>query len=162
MWSLVLVLALASPPAAAKKAGGPMTRDEAVKLVKAAAKLGGIEETPGLNAKGLGGFMLGPAQVYFEYQAKPPSLVCRAHIFTRHKDLDAGLRAILEEEGKDHLGGGRFEYMSENRAMFLTREYAGGVEEAAFVAEVRALAEASMVWRREVLPRASERAHAKK
>lgn len=139
-----------------------MTRDEAVKLVKAAAKLGGIEETPGLNAKGLGGFMLGPAQVYFEHQAQPPSLVCRAHIFTRHKDLDAGLRAILEEEGKGHLGGGRFEYMSGNRAMFLTREYAGGVEEAAFVAEVRALAEASMVWRREVLPRASERANAKK
>ncbi len=135
-----------------------MTRDDAVKLVKAVHKLAGAE-SPGLNEKGFGGLMLGLAQLYFEHTTAQ-SLVCRAHVFSLPREATPALLAALEEEGQGQLGGGAFEYLPENRGLFLTRAYDVPLDEQVFLADIQALGLASLAWRKDVLPTAFERARA--
>lgn len=160
--SLLCVLAVSSTSAGApvpgKKGRGSMTRDEAVRLVQAVFKSVG-QQSPGLNEKGFGGVMLGVAQVYFEHQAASQKLVCRAHIFTFPKEPEPGKIAGFEQEEQSGTptGGGRFEYMPENKGIFLTRSYDKAADAEVFVREVGELAKASLVWRDEVFARVMER-----
>jgi hypothetical protein len=135
-----------------------MTREDAVRMAKAILKAAGAEGGPGLNEKGLGGAMLGQAQVYFEHQAQPPAFVVRAHVYTFRKEPSPALLQALEAEGRrpERTGGGRLEYIAENRGLFLSRAYAQPVADEVLVAEVRPLAEASLAWRNDVLPKAME------
>jgi hypothetical protein len=136
-----------------------MTRDDAVRLVKSVFKEIGAE-SPGLNEKGFGGTMLGRAQVNFEHREKEGELEVLAHVYTFRNEPKPNVLAALEEEarGGAPLGGGQYRYMPENKGVFLARVYREPVEEASFLADVKALAEASLVWRREVYPRALDRA----
>src|SRR5262245_36168675 len=113
-----------------------MTRDDAVRLVQAVFKAVG-QQSPGLSEKGFGGLMLGTAQVFFEHQPPDGPLLSRAHIYTfRNDPKPAALESLRAEEAAGTAaGGGRFEFVPESRAAFLTRSYPEPVDEAAFVRE---------------------------
>lgn len=146
-----------APSRAPRTGGKTMTREDADRMAKAILKAAGAEG-PGLNEKGLGGAMLGQAQVYFEHQAQPPAFVVRAHVYTFRKEPAPALLQALEAEGRkpERTGGGRLEYVAQNRGVFLTRSYERPVADEALVADVRSLSEASLAWRNDVLPKAME------
>lgn len=143
-----------------------MTREDAVKLVQAFFQAHG-KTSRGLNDKGLGGILFGmpsgAAQVFFEHDAQRGQLVCRGHLFTyRPQDpVEGELNAFREEEkAGTPTGGGRIEYMQENRGLFLTRTYHEAVAPQSFVAEVDKLAAASLNWRGEVFERVMDKLQA--
>jgi len=143
-----------------------MTRDDAVKLVQAFFQAHG-KTSRGLNDKGLGGILFGmpsgAAQVFFEHDAEVGQLLCRAHLFTyRPQDpVEEELKAFREEEKSGTpMGGGRLEYLQENRGLFLTRTYRQAVAHQTFVAEVDKLAAASLNWRGEIFDRVMDKLQA--
>jgi len=136
-----------------------MTRDDAVRLVKAVFRAVG-QESPGLNEKGFGGLMLGLAQVFFEHQPPSGALLGRAHIYTFRKEPRPGALESLqaEENAGTNTGGGSFEFIPENRGAFLTRAYAEPLDEAVFVQQIGEMGAASLEWRDGALQRAFEKA----
>lgn len=158
LWHLsALVVATGAVANANGKSGGAMTREEAGRTVQALFRRANMTSS-GLNDKGFGGLMIGKAQLYFEHRAKETDLVCRAHIFTFRKEPRPGvIDGLRKEETRGALtGGGHVEYMTENSGVFLTRHYLQPVAEGTFLADMDALANASLVWRDDVLPRVFE------
>lgn len=117
-------------------------------------------ESPGLNAKGLGGVQLGSADVYFEHGGqvlnatalRSPTeqpLGVYARIYTFRKPPTAAVMNALEaaESAPDAVnGGGELVYMEENRGLYLGRLYREPPEVAALVSDMGELAAASLHW----------------
>ena len=64
-----------------------------------------------------------------------------------------------EEEGVEGTdsGGGALEYREDARSLLLARTYESAPEPEEFVEDVRILAEASLVWARDAVPRVASR-----
>jgi hypothetical protein len=139
-----------------------MTREDAVKMIRALFRVFG-SDTAGLNEENLGGIMLPEADLFFEYDARASCLFCRASIHTPREPFTVNeLEAFTSEKGAGApSGGGRLEYMAENNGIFLARSYDTPVADGAFVSDMRDLANAALIWRREVLPRALTSVHAR-
>jgi hypothetical protein len=137
-----------------------MTRDEAVQTIKALFRVF-ESDTAGLNEKGLGGILLPEADLYFEYDSGTGNLVCRGAIHSPKVPFTANELEALTREAASGApsAGGHLEYMAENGGVFLTRTYAVVVPDETFVSGMRDLARATLLWRREVLPRALTRVH---
>lgn len=135
-----------------------MTRDEAIRLIQSLALTGGVS-TVGLNEKNLGGLALPGYEVYFEYTLpftqEEPSLTCRALIYRFRKPPAPGLVEAFRAEAAagTPAGGGELEYVEESQGLFLSRTYRKSPGDAAFVADMKALGEASRHWGGEVLER---------
>ena len=139
-----------------------MTRQDAVNQVKGLFRSFG-QESGGLNEYGFGGVELGQATIAFEYDEKRQVLICHGYVDKWHREptkgeLQAYVQGFLDEEKKGtRTGGGRVNYMPENRGLFLSREYASPVTDRAFLRDMNSLAAASLYWSREVFNRVLER-----
>lgn len=136
-----------------------MTFDEAKAQLAAFFQAHGAD-SPGLNARGLGGVVLGQEQLAFEYVGARGTLRCAALIY-RFRGMPK--QAVLEAfraEAKDGAptGGGAVDYDPVARAVFLTRVYDAPVDDAQFVADLSALMEACGEWREHRVAKISARA----
>jgi hypothetical protein len=135
-----------------------MTRDEAQRLVQSFMQA--VEQPgEGLNPQGFGGAMVGDAQLYFEYHDDTKALETSALIY---KFRDAPKPGILEgfqaeEKAGTDTGGGTVDYEKENKSLFLSRTYTKVPQDAAFVADMRRLMDASLVWADSVVDRVASR-----
>jgi hypothetical protein len=135
-----------------------MTRDEAQRLVQTFMQA--VEQpSEGLNPQGFGGAMIGEAQLYFEYHDDKQALEASALVY---KFRDAPKPGILEgfqaeEKAGTDTGGGAVDYEKENKSLFLSRTYAKAPQDAAFLADMRRLMDASLVWSESVLDRVASR-----
>ena len=135
-----------------------MTRDEAQRLVQAFFRSYGVQ-SPGLNAKNLGGAMVGEGQVFFEYRPQRRDLWCGALIYRFRAKPKPGVLEAFRAEGKaTDAGGGTLEYDPEGGGLYLSRVYTRTVPGTRFRADMGRLIQASRVWSVEVLPRAADRA----
>jgi hypothetical protein len=137
-----------------------MTLEEAQRLVQSFIQAhGGDAQASGLNAKGFGGAALGEAQLYFEHVKDSGALKCSALIYRFRDAPRAGLiEAFRDEEKKGtDTGGGKVDYETENKSLFLSRTY--GVLPAAqqFKEDMDRLVEASLTWGEEVFERVADR-----
>lgn len=123
-----------------------MTNEQATDLVKALhAKLGDTT-TRGLNAAGHGGLKVGTELVSFQYIASRGVLIARSHLYTfRHAPApNAVERAKAAFEGKSKLG--TVVYDADAKLLSLATEYAAPVSAEVFLADVKALATASLTF----------------
>lgn len=160
----LLVTPLVNGEGGSRGVRGSMIRDEAQRIVSVFMREAGLVDT-GLNDKGLAGGILEGARMYFEYDEQTRTLHSRAHIFSfRPKPMTAAEREEIWRAGADTttLAGSRLEYMPENNGLFLTRSYPHVADTGAFAADMKRLAEASLVWREKILPKALESANQKK
>ncbi len=141
-----------------------MTREEAASLVQAFIRGAAGMERPGLNDKGFGGILFpsksGAAQTFFEYDSEQKALICRAHLFTftPEEPTSQELQYFSDEERAGApSGGGKLEYMPENKGLYLTRTYRESTPHTAFVDDMMKLAEASLHWRDQVVDRVYDR-----
>ena len=98
------------------------------------------------------GLMLGPAALYFEYDAGRGALTCGALVYRFRSEPRPGVLEDFLEENRG-AGGGALVYREETRSLLLSRGYfeaAGGAE---FEREMKRLAAASLGWGSEVLER---------
>jgi hypothetical protein len=147
-------LARATPPA-----GGPATREASARLVRWFLQTQGAEDTPGLNAQGFGGAMVGGAQLYFEHHADTQQLECGALIYRFREEPKPGVIEGFRkeaEEGSD-TGGGVVDYEPESKSLFLTRTYAQLPSGTDFSRDMEALMKASLEWGHDVLDRVATR-----
>lgn len=141
------------------KGGEPMTREEAVRLVRAFFRGHGMNSS-GLNANNLGGAMVGQGQIYFEYQPRQQALKCSALIYKFHDKPKPGVLEGFKEEEQAKTadtGGGTVDYEPENKGLYLSRTYTKTVDERAFRKDMRRLIKASLVWGDEVLDRVASK-----
>lgn len=136
-----------------------MTRDEAVRLAQALLAETGQPQSVGLNPQGFGGVAIENAQLYFEWHDKEQALECSALI---HKFRDTPKPGILEgfhqeEKSGTDTGGGNVDYEPENKSLFLSRTFTQAPPNTIFVAEMKRLMRASLVWHGEVLDRVASR-----
>jgi len=134
--------------------GDGMTRNEAEQMLRALAGAG--ERPPRFGAGDVTGLMLGPAALYFEYDAARGALKCGALVYRfRNAPRPGVLEDFLEEN--TGAGGGQLVYREETRALLLSRTYAGAVPAEVFAEEMKRLAAASLGWGAEVLERVASR-----
>ena len=141
------------------KGGKPMTREQALRLVRTFLRGSGVD-SPGLNRNNLGGAMVGEGQVYFEYHPKAQALQCSALIYRfRDKPKPGVLEGFRQEERAKtaDTGGGRVEYEPENKGLYLSRTYTRTVDERAFRNDMQRLMAASLVWGDTVLDRVASK-----
>ncbi|MCY1032557.1 hypothetical protein OV207_13875 [Corallococcus sp. BB11-1] len=136
-----------------------MTLEEAQRLVQSFMRAHGDTEGSGLNAKGFGGAALGEAQIYFEHAKDSGALKCSALIY-RFRDAPRpgvidGFRA--EEKAGTDTGGGKVDYETENKSLFLSRTYGVLPAEQQFKEDLDRLVEASLNWGEEVFNRVADR-----
>ncbi|MDC0707325.1 type III secretion system chaperone [Stigmatella sp. ncwal1] len=132
-----------------------MTRDEAKRLAQALLAETGQPDSVGLNPQGFGGVAVDNAQLYFEWHDPEQALECSALI---HKFRDAPKPGILEGFQKEQqagtdTGGGTLDFEPENKSLFLSRTYTQAPPNTAFIADMKRLMRASLVWHGEVLDR---------
>lgn len=134
--------------------GDGMTRDEAEKMLRALA--GADDVAPHFGEGDVTGLMLGPAALYFEYDAARCALSCGALVYRfRNAPRPGVLRDFLEENRG--AGGGLLVYREETRALLLSRTYTEPVPAAEFAEDMKGLAAASLGWGAEVLERVASR-----
>jgi hypothetical protein len=141
-----------------------VTQDEATRQVKAFFKAHEVN-SPGLNAKGLGGAMIGTADVYFEYQSDAQALKCSALIYRFRGVPKPQVVAAFQAEEKAmaaSTGGGRIDYQAESRGVYLSRSYSAPVEAQRFAEDMKALMDASDVWRTQVVAQVADRAYGRR
>ncbi|CAM4412795.1 hypothetical protein COEX109129_23790 [Corallococcus exiguus] len=137
-----------------------MTLEEAQRLVQSFIRgHGGDAQASGLNAKGFGGAALGDAQVYFEHVKDSGALKCSALIYRfRDAPRPGVIDGFRDEEKKGtDTGGGKVDYETENKSLFLSRTYGVVPSEQQFKEDVDRLVEASLVWGDEVFNRVADR-----
>ncbi|HEV2765128.1 MAG TPA: hypothetical protein VGV38_19250 [Pyrinomonadaceae bacterium] len=136
-----------------------MTEDEAARTLEAFLAAHGVRAELGIGRNKIGGVMLGAAELFFEYESG--ELRCHALVYRfRREPKREVLEAFAQEEGRPgaDTGGGRLEYRPESRALFLSRAYTVIIPEADFARDMKALADASLLWATEVAGRAADRA----
>lgn len=136
-----------------------MTLEEAQRLVQSFMRAHGDTEGSGLNAKGFGGAALGESQVYFEHSADSGALKCSALIY---RFRDAPRPGVIdgfrdEEKRGTDTGGGKVDYETENKSLFLSRTYGVLPSEQQFKDDLDRLLEASLTWGEEVFNRVADR-----
>ena len=102
------------------------------------------------------GMMLGPAALYFEYDAGRGALSCGALVYRfRHAPRPGVLEDFLEETRG--AGGGALVYREETRALLLSRTYFEATPAEEFSENMKRLAAASLGWGAELLERIASR-----
>ena len=140
--------------AAARGRGGFMTRQEADSMLR--ALVGADDGAPRLGGGDVAGVMLGPAALYFEYDARGGSLACGALVYRfRERPRPGVLEDLLEEN--QGAGGGRLVYREGARALLLSRTYLETIPAGEFAEDMKRLAAASLGWGAEVLERVASR-----
>lgn len=134
--------------------GGFMKREEAESMLS--ALVGAGAPVPRFGAGDVTGVMLGPAALYFEYDAGRGSLNCGALVYRfRNTPRPGVLEDFLEESGD--AGGGVLVYREETRALLLSRNYTEAVPAEVFVEDMKRLAAASLGWGAELLEHVASR-----
>ena len=139
-----------------------MTRGEAERLLRSLADAYGVSVGRLFDGKDVAGLMLGGAELFFRYDEGQRSLWCGALVYRFRAEPKPGvLEAFFEEEqeGVDvpDSGVGALEYRGDTRSLLLAKTYETAPEPEEFVEDVRILAEASLVWARDAVPRVASR-----
>lgn len=134
--------------------GDCMTREEAESMLRA---LVGADSRPThFGAGDVTGVMLGPAALYFEYNAGRGALTCGALVYRfRSAPRPGVLKDFLEET--HGAGGGVLVYREEPRALLLSRTYTEAMDGEEFALDMKTLAAASVGWGSELLERIASR-----
>lgn len=135
--------------------GERMKRSEAEALLRALTGVGG-HVAPRFGEGDVAGLMLGPAALYFEYDAARGTLSCGALVY---RFREAPRPGVLEDFLKENrgAGGGALVYREATRALLLSRTYSEAVPAEEFVEDMKGLAAASLGWGAEVLERVASR-----
>lgn len=125
-----------------------MTRDEAIGLIQRFLKLLGVDKSPGLNDKDLGGVKVEDSELYFEYRRSTSVLLCSAFIYRfATKPDEQKLTRILDQIAEQiDTGGGEIDFQPENQGMFLTKLYKQLPEDETFSADMEKLTGAVNLW----------------
>lgn len=136
-----------------------MTREAAQRLVQIFVRPEANPQSPGLNAEGFGGMVVGGAQLYFEWHEDTKALECSALVYKFHEPPKPGVIETFQAEEKEgtDTGGGTVDYEPENRGLYLSRTYTQVPDERAFSKDMKKLMKASLTWSREVLDRVASR-----
>jgi hypothetical protein len=139
--------------------GAPMTREAAQRLVQIFVRPEANPQSPGLNAEGFGGLVVGGAQLYFEWHEDTKALECSALVYKFHEPPKPGVIETFQAEEKEgtDTGGGTVDYEPENRGLYLSRTYTQVPDERAFSKDMKKLMKASLKWGREVVDRVASR-----
>ena len=139
-----------------------MTRVEAERLLRSLTDAHGVSAGRLFDGKDVVGLMLGEAELFFRYDEGRRALWCGALVYRFRSEPKPGvLEAFFEEEreGVDapDSGGGELEYRGDTRSLLLARTYESAPDTEEFVEDVRGLAEASLLWARDGVPRVASR-----
>lgn len=134
--------------------GEVMTREEAESMLHALAGAGSF--APHFGEGDVTGLMLGPAALYFEYDAERGALTCGALVYRFRNAPRPGVLEDFLEENHD-AGGGRLVYREETRALLLSRTYFVAAPAEVFAEDMKRLAAASLGWGSELLERVASR-----
>lgn len=145
---------LARGGAGARREGGGMTKGEAEAML--GALVGAGARAPRFGAGDVTGVMLGPAALYFEYEAGRGALSCGALVY---RFRTAPRPGVLEDflEANSGAGGGTLVYREETRALLLSRTYTEPLDGEEFALDMKTLAAASVGWGAELLERVASR-----
>lgn len=140
-----------------------MTRDEAERLLRSLADAYGVSVGRLFDGKDVVGLMLDGAELFFQYDENRRALWCGALVYRFRSEPKPGvLEAFFEEEKDDACvpdsGDGALEYRGETRSLLLARTYDDAPAPEEFVEDVKRLAEASLEWARDAVPRVASRA----
>ena len=131
-----------------------MTRDEAESMLRALAGVG--DGAPRFGDGDVTGLMLGPAALYFEYDAGRGALSCGALVYRFRTRPRPGVLEDFLEENRG-AGGGALVYREETRALLLGRTYFEAAPAEVFAEDMKRLAAASLGWGSELLERVASR-----
>ncbi|WP_224249182.1 hypothetical protein [Hyalangium gracile] len=136
-----------------------MMRDEAQRLAQALLAATGNPDSPGLNPQGFGGVAVEGAQLYFEWHDKEQALECSALIYKFKDNPKPGIIEGFQQEEKagTDTGGGKVDYETENKSLFLSRTYTQAPPHTAFIEDMKKLMKASLKWSDEVLDRVASK-----
>lgn len=136
-----------------------MKREEAAQTVGTFLEANGARGGAGLFKGGdVVGVMLGRAELFFEYDEDAGTLHCAALIYRFRREPRPGrLQRFFQYDagGAADLSGGSLEYREETRSLLLGRTYLEPVPRAEFAADMKRLAEASLVWADDIVERVS-------
>ncbi|HEX5709167.1 MAG TPA: hypothetical protein VFX96_17830 [Pyrinomonadaceae bacterium] len=139
-----------------------MTRDDAARMVRTLLDAHGAGRAAEVFEGGdVFGVMLGRAELFFEYDEDGGVLNCAALVYRFRREPRAGvLQRFFAEEagGAADASGGSLEYRHDTRALLLNRFYREPVPASEFAADVKRLAEASLIWADEILERVASSA----
>lgn len=140
-----------------------MTRVEAERLLRSLTDAHGVSAGRLFDGKDVAGMMLGEAELFFQYDEGRRTLWCGALVYRFRSEPKPGvLEAFFEEEqeGVDvpDSGGGALEYRGDTRSLLLATTYESAPAPEEFVEDVKRLAEASLVWARDLVPHVASRA----
>lgn len=146
---------------AASRRETDMNRDDAESLLRSLTDAHGVSAGRLFDGKDVAGLMLGEAELFFRYDEGRRALWCGALVYRFRAEPKPGvLEAFFEEEeGVDapDSGGGALEYLGETRSLLLARTYDTPPAPEEFVREVKKLAESSLAWARDAVPRVASR-----
>lgn len=137
-----------------------MNRVEAERLLRSLADAYGVSVGRLFDGKDVVGLMLGAAELFFRYDEDRRALWCGALVYRFRSGPKPGLlEAFFEEEEMTSTPAsvGALEYMVATRSLMLSKTYDAAPAAEEFVEEVKRLAEASLVWSRDAVPRAASR-----
>lgn len=137
-----------------------MTRVEAERLLRSLTDAYGVSVGRLFDGKDVAGLMLGEAELYFRYDEGRRALWCGALVYRFRAEPKPGvLEAFFEEEEASNTDAvvGALEYRDDTRSLLLARTYESAPAPEEFVEDVRSLAEASLVWARDAVPRVASR-----
>jgi hypothetical protein len=138
-----------------------MTRVEAERLLRSLTDAYGVSVGRLFDGKDVAGLMLGEAELFFQYDERRRALWCGALVYRFRAEPKPGvLEAFFEEEemSNTNAAAGALEYREETRSLLLAKTYESAPEPEEFVEDVRSLAESSLVWARDAVPRVASRA----
>ena len=134
--------------------GEGMTKEEAESMLRALAGAGNM--TSRFGEGDVTGLMLGPAALYFEYDAARGALTCGALVYRFRARPRPGVLEDFLEENRG-AGGGALVYREETRALLLSRTYFETAPARVFAEDMKRLAAASLGWGSELLERVASR-----
>ena len=134
--------------------GDGMKREEAERMLR--ALVGADARAPRFGEGDVTGLMLGPAALYFEYDAARSALSCGALVYRFRTQPRPGVLEDFLAENRG-AGGGTLVYREETRALLLSRTYTEALPAAEFAEDMKRLAAASLGWGAELLERVASR-----
>ncbi|HVF43944.1 MAG TPA: hypothetical protein VM936_13065 [Pyrinomonadaceae bacterium] len=139
-----------------------MNRGEAERLLRSLADAHGVSVGRLFDGKDVVGLMLGAAELFFQYDENRRALWCGALVYRFRAEPKPGvLEAFFEEEEEAAsdapASGGALEYREATRSLLLARTYESAPPPEEFVEDVKTLAESSLAWARDAVPRVASR-----
>lgn len=139
-----------------------MTRGDAERLLRSLADAHGVSVGRLFDGRDVVGLMLGGAELFFQYDEGRSALWCGALVYRFRAEPKPGVLEAFFEEEEDvdapDSGGGALEYRGDTRSLLLARTYDSTPEPEEFVGDVKQLAESSLAWARDAVPRVASRA----